>query len=230
MLQRSPTCVASLDPSAKLVYAIYNEGLPLDDVDLITAAVPYPLMVESFRWLTKKSSKLDKGLLDRLNAAGFETFQGDDDTGFQMMYLRGKGGYYINVGCSELIADRKINVLQMRDMERFVATGLQMKDGTVVACDAVVLATGYKNMQEGIRGIVGEEIAGRVGPVWGFDESGLLRNMWRRTAQENFWVTGSTLIDSRFYSRFLAIEIQSRAGGIFAGTRGAAFGRGRREV
>lgn len=117
------------------------------------------------------------------------------------------------VGCSELIADRKINVLQMRDVERFMDAGLQMKDGTVVACDAMVLATGFKNMQEGIRRIVGDEIACRVGPVWGFNESGLLRNMWRRKEQENFWVTGSTLIDSRFVSRFLAIEIKTELEG-----------------
>jgi thioredoxin reductase len=41
MLQRGPTCVASLEPTAAMVYKIYADGMPTDDVDLINAAIPY---------------------------------------------------------------------------------------------------------------------------------------------------------------------------------------------
>jgi cation diffusion facilitator CzcD-associated flavoprotein CzcO len=214
MLQRGPTCLVSLDPCAKMVYAIYGEGRPIEDVDLLSAAIPYPVLKDTYHWITKKSADLDKDLLDRVNAAGFETYFGEDDTGFQMMYLRGQGGYYIDVGCSDLIADGKIGVLQTRNMDRFVADGLRMSDGSTVKCELVVLATGFKNMQEGIRRLVGDRIADRVGPIWGFDEDYTMKNMWRQTAQDGFWVTGGALLDARLYSRFLAIEIRAALEGI----------------
>ncbi len=209
MLQRGPTCVVSLVPSAKMVYAIYDEGRPVDDVDLITAAVPYPLLVETYQFLAQKSEKLDADLLGRLHAAGFETYQGEDGTGFHMMYLRGRGGYYIDVGCSELIASGRVGVLNYRTMDRFVRDGLRLRDGRVVPCDLVVLATGFHNMQENVRRMLGDEVADRIGPVWGFGENYTLRNMWTRTAQPGFWITGGALIDSRLFSRFLAIEIKA---------------------
>lgn len=214
MYQRSPTCVVSLEPSAAMVYKIYSEGPSVDDIDLITSAIPYPVLEQTYKFMSKRSGDLDKPMLDKLNQVGFETYFGRDDTGFHMMYLRGEGGYYINVGCSELISNGDVGVIQHRDAERFVPEGLLMKDGSVIPCDVVVLATGFKNMQEGIRRMVGDEIADRVGPIWGFDEDFQMRNMWRRTAQDGFWVMGGALIDARLNSRYLAIEIKAALEGL----------------
>ena len=50
---------------------------------------------------------------------------GEDDTGFQMMYLRRGGGYYFNVGCSDLIVAGKIGLLHYHDLERIVPEGTQ---------------------------------------------------------------------------------------------------------
>jgi hypothetical protein len=197
-----------------MVYNVYNEGVPVDDVDLMTAALPYPVLVDTYQFMTRRHRELDRELIARLNRAGFETYYGRDDTGFHMMYLRGEGGYYINVGCSDLIADGKVGVLQARDCEGFVPEGLRLRSGETVPCDLVVLATGFKNMQEGVRKLVGDEIADRLGPIWGFDEDHQMRNMWRRTAQDNLWIMGGALIDARLHSRFLAIEIKAALEGI----------------
>jgi len=209
IVQHSPTCVVSLVPSGTLVYSVYSEGPPVEDVDLITAAIPYPVLRETYQWLTKRTTEMDKDLLDRLNAVGFETTTGPDGTGFHMMYLRKGGGYYINVGCSDLIADRKIDLLQARDIERFTPTGVYLRNGLHVDFDVVVLATGYENQQEGIRRLLGDEVADRVGLIWGFDENYVMRNMWQRTGQDGFWVMGGSLIDCRLYSRFLALQIRA---------------------
>ncbi len=209
IVQHSPTCVVSLVPSGTLVYSVYSEGPPVDDVDLITAAIPYPVLRETYQWLTKRTTEMDKDLLDRLNAVGFETTPGPDGTGFHMMYLRKGGGYYINVGCSDLIADRKIDLLQARDIQRFTPTGVSLRNGLHLDFDVVVLATGYENQQEGIRRLLGDEVADRVGPIWGFDENYVMRNMWQRTGQDGFWVMGGSLIDCRLYSRFLALQIRA---------------------
>lgn len=213
LYQRSPTCVVSLEPSATSVFQIYREG-PVEDIDLTTSAIPYPVLEDTYKFMTKRSAEKDAKLLADLNEAGFQTYFGHDDTGFHMMYLRGEGGYYINVGCSDLIIERKVGVLNARDADRFVETGLRMKDGTIVECDLVVLATGFRNMQENIRRFLGDEIADKLGPVWGFDEDHQMRNMWRRTAQDGLWVMGGALIDARLHSRYLAIEIKASLEGL----------------
>jgi len=214
IMQRGPTCVVSLDPSAMISYAVYGEGRPVEDVDLMVAAVPYPVLIETYKSITEKTAEHDRRMIAGLNAAGFRTHNGPDETGFQLLYLRGAGGYYIDVGCAELIIDRRIGVLQAEDLDRVVPDGLRMKDGTVAPCDLIVLATGFESMQEGIREMLGDAVADRVGPVWGFDENNNMRNIWRRTAQDGFWTMGGAIIEARLNSRFLALEIAAELKGL----------------
>jgi cation diffusion facilitator CzcD-associated flavoprotein CzcO len=225
MLQRGPTCVISLEPGASMIYNIYNGGQPVEDVDMIAAAIPYPLLEESYRWITRKAADMDADLLAGLNARGFKTYFGRDGTGFQMMYMRGEGGYYIDVGCSELIAKGSIGVIQTSDSIGFVADGLKMKDGSVAPCDVLVLATGFKNMQENLRQIFGDGVADKVGKVWGFDANYQMRNMWRRTGQEGLWITGGALLDSRLFSRFMTLEIKAELEGLLPAKDDLPLGR-----
>ena len=134
---------------------------------------------------------------------------GEDDTGFQMMYLRRGGGYYFNVGCSDLIISGAIDLLQFADIERFVAERRAPARRRIVPADLLVLATGYKNQQETARLYLGDDVAERIGPVWGFDEGGELRNMWRRTAQPGLWFTAGSLAQCRIFSRYLALQIKA---------------------
>ena len=214
LLQRGATCVVSLDPSARMTYSIYAEGRSVDDADLMAAAIPYPVLHSTYQWVTKLTNRHDEDLIRRLNAAGFKTYDGADGTGFQFLYLRGAGGYYIDVGCSELIADGRIPVLQHADSEGFVADGLKMKDGRVIPADLVVLATGFEGMETSVRKLLGDEVADRVGPIWGFDQDGVMRNMWRRTAQHGLWMMGGAIIEARLHSRFLALEILASLQGL----------------
>ena len=131
-----------------------------------------------------------------------------------MLYLQRGGGYYFNVGCSDLIADGAIGLVQYDDVDRFVAEGLRLKDGRVVPAELLVLATGYKNQQEVVRAALGDAIADRIGPVWGFDAGGELRNMWRPTPQPGLWFTAGSLAQCRIYSKYLALQIKAREVGL----------------
>ena len=126
-----------------------------------------------------------------------------------MMYLRRGGGYYFNVGCSDLIISGKIGLLQYADIDSFVAEGARLRDGSVVPAELLVLATGYQNQQETVRAHLGDAVADRIGPVWGFDDGGELRNMWRRTAQPGLWFTAGSLAQCRIFSRYLALQIKA---------------------
>jgi len=208
LIQRNTTYVVSLK-EAQRVYAIYAEGVPIEDCDLLATSMPYPVLVRSYQLSTKLSRDNDAKLLEALEAKGFRLDFGEDETGFQMKYLRRGGGYYFNVGCSELIIEGRIGLIQFRDIERFVPEGARMRDGSIVPADLIVLATGYKNQQDAVRIVLGDDVADRIGPVWGFDEGGELRNMWRRTAQKGLWFTAGSLAQCRIYSKYLALQIKA---------------------
>jgi putative flavoprotein involved in K+ transport len=208
LIQRSPTYVVSLK-EAQSVYAIYQEGIPFEDCDLLATSMPYPVLQRSYQISTARGREVDKAILGKLAAKGFKLTFGEDETGFQMMYLRRGGGYYFNVGCADLIVAGKIGLLQFDDIERFTADGAKLRDGSVAKADLLVLATGYKNQQDTVRAYLGDTIAEAIGPVWGFDDNGELRNMWKRTAQRGLWFTAGSLAQCRIFSRYLAIQIKS---------------------
>jgi cation diffusion facilitator CzcD-associated flavoprotein CzcO len=213
MIQRSKTYVVSLQ-EAQSVYAIYSEGIAFEDCDLLAASFPYPLLQRSYQLSTARGREVDKALLEGLEKSGFRLHYGEDETGFQMMYLRRGGGYYFNVGCSDLIISGQIKLLQFSDIEEFAAQGARLHDGRIVPADLLVLATGYKNQQDTVRAFLGDAIADKTGPVWGFDESGELRNMWRRTTQAGLWFTAGSLAQCRIFSRYLAIQIKALETGL----------------
>ena len=207
MIQRSPTHVVSLR-QAQRVYALYTEGMPIEDSDLLATALPYPVLIDAYKIFTELSRQVDQPLLDRLAARGFRLTAGEDDTGFQMMYLRRGGGYYFNVGCSDLIANGEIGLIDHAQIDQFVEAGVRMKDGSVFPADLVVAATGYHNPQEVVRRALGDAVAERVGEVWGVDHDGEVRNMWRPTGQPGLWFTAGSLAQCRIYSRYLALQIR----------------------
>ena len=114
---------------------------------------------------------------------GFKLDYGEGNTGWQFKYLTRGGGYYFNVGCSDLVASGEIALMQFSDIETFVAEGARMKSGEIVAADLIVLATGYKPQEVLVRKLFGDAVTARVGPIWGFGEGQELRNMYTRTPQ-----------------------------------------------
>ncbi len=214
LVQRSPTLIVNIEPSAQLPYALYNEGTPLEDCDLITAAMPLSLLRKTHRMLTEQARKLDKELLDDLTRVGFKV-DVEDQTGWQFKYLQRGGGYYFNVGCSNLIVEGKVGLIQFSDIEEFVTGGARLRSGSVVAADLVVLATGYLGLEYLVRRLFGDGVADRVGPVWGIDEEQQeLRNMWMRTGQPGLWFIAGSFAQCRIYSKYLALQIKATEEGL----------------
>jgi cation diffusion facilitator CzcD-associated flavoprotein CzcO len=209
IIQRGSTTVVSIDPSAKLNYALYEEGPSVADCDLIATATTYPLLIRAYQASAKRMIELDKDLIAALKARGFKYDLGEDETGHQMKYRRRGGGYYLNAGCSDLIIEHKIGLLQYDDIEKFVPEGALMKDGTIQKADLLVLATGYYSQQEVVRRLMGDEVADRVGQVWGIGANGELANMWTRTPQEGLWFMGGALAQARIYSKYVALQIKA---------------------
>jgi len=126
-----------------------------------------------------------------------------------LRYMTRGGGYYFNVGCSDLIASGKLRLLHAKDLAEFTASGITLQDGSQHPFDLVVFATGYTNLQITIQKLLGDGVAETIGPVWGFNETGELRNMFGPTAQKGLWFLGGSLAQCRIWSRVLALGVKA---------------------
>ena len=214
--QRSTTMVVNVEPSAQLPYALYDEGPSLEDCDLITTSVPLPLARKGHVMLTEQARKLDQDLLDGLARIGFRLDFGDDGTGWQFKYLTRGGGYYFNVGCSELLVKGEIALVQFADIAGFTAEGARLRGGETIAADLIVLATGYKGQDVLVRQLFGDAVAARVGPIWGFGDELELRNMFMRTPQPGLWFIAGSFAQCRIYSKYLGLQIKASELGMLA--------------
>ena len=209
LVQRSSTLIVNVEPSAQLPYALYDEGPSLEDCDLITASIPLAVAKRSHILLTQQAKDLDKDLLDGLERKGFKLDFGEDGTGWQFKYLTRGGGYYFNVGCSDLIVKGKIGLAQFSDIAAFVSDGARMRSGKTIPADLIILATGYKGQEHLVGKLFGNDVATRVGPIWGFGDDDELRNMFTRTPQPGLWFIAGSFAQCRIYSKYLALQIKA---------------------
>jgi hypothetical protein len=214
LVQRNPTLIVNIEPSAQLPYALYDEGPSLEDCDLITVATPLALGHKTHQILTERARQIDKPLLDGLERIGFRLDFGENGTGWQFKYLTRGGGYYFNVGCSDLLVAGKIRLAQFADIDRFTADGARLRSGKAMPADLIVLATGYKGQEQLVARLFGEETAERIGPIWGFGPEQELRNMFMRTPQPGLWFIAGSLAQCRIYSKYMALQIKAQEAGL----------------
>ncbi|HEY6817601.1 MAG TPA: NAD(P)/FAD-dependent oxidoreductase [Croceibacterium sp.] len=224
MIQRSPTIVVRADTMSELAkhlpYA--NPAIPIDFADLTGAVTPYRPRLAAEKGFSDYLRQLDAAFYQRLAASGFDLWHGEDETGFFMAYFRRAAGYYIDVGGSELVASGAI-ALARGEIAELTEHGVTMADGTALPADVIVYATGYRPFSERIAALISPEVAARVGPCWGLGSGtegdpgpweGELRNMWKPTAQGGLWIQGGNLMQARFHSLHLALQLKARMEGL----------------
>jgi cation diffusion facilitator CzcD-associated flavoprotein CzcO len=209
LIQRGSTTVVSIDPSARLNEAIWDEGGLLEDCDLIVASATPSLVLKAYKSTVKRMVELDKAMIAGLKGIGFKHDIGDDETGHQMKYFRRGGGYNLDAGSSALMIKGELGLLQYDRIERFTADGALLQDGSTVPADLIVLATGYYPQMELVRRALGEAMVERIGPVWGIGADGQLNNMYKRTPQEGLWFIAGGLAQCRINSKYLALQIKA---------------------
>jgi putative flavoprotein involved in K+ transport len=228
MVQRSSTHIVR---SATLMdiglKALYSEeavagGVTTEKADLIFASLPYRIMHEFQIPLYDEMRERDREFYDRLEQAGFDHDWGEDGSGLFMKYLRRGSGYYIDVGAADLVADGRVK-LARGQVDHLTENAVVLQDGTELPADLVVYATGYGSMNGWAADLISQEVADRVGKVWGLGSDttkdpgpweGEQRNMWKPTQQPGLWFHGGNLHQSRHYSLYLALQLKARAVGI----------------
>jgi cation diffusion facilitator CzcD-associated flavoprotein CzcO len=216
MVQRSSTLVISSENLSSALSALYSEdGPPILDADMLYHSTANPVTKRINISLTKAQNKVDEQLLNGLEKVGFKINMGPDNSGLWITYLQHGGGYYIDVGCSQLIIDGKIKIKQGQEIAEILPHGVKFADGEVLEADEIVFATGYQNMRTQCRNIFGDELANKVHDIWGFDKEGELRTVWRNSGHPGFWFAGGNLSLCRWFSRLLALQIKGLEEGLY---------------
>jgi putative flavoprotein involved in K+ transport len=228
MVQRSSTHIVRSGTLMDIgLSALYSEeavasGVTTEKADLIFASLPYRIMHEFQIPLYEQMRERDQEFYDRLEAAGFDHDWGEDGSGLFMKYLRRGSGYYIDVGAADLVADGKVK-LASGQVDHLTEDAVALADGTELPADLVVYATGYGSMNGWAAELISQEVADRVGKVWGLGSDtakdpgpweGEQRNMWKPTQQPGLWFHGGNLHQSRHYSLYLALQLKARQVGI----------------
>jgi len=236
MVQRSSTHIVRSATLMEIgLAALYSEeavanGVTTERADMIFASLPYRIMHEFQIPLYEQMRERDRDFYDRLERAGFEHDWGDDGSGLFMKYLRRGSGYYIDVGAADLVADGRVK-LAHGQVDHLTRDAVVLADGTELPADLVVYATGYGSMNGWAADLISQEVADRVGKVWGLGSDttkdpgpweGEQRNMWKPTQVPALWFHGGNLHQSRHYSLYLALQLKARAVGIATPVYGLA--------
>jgi len=228
MVQRSSTHIVRSDSLMEIgLGGLYSEealanGVTTEKADMIFASLPYKIMHEFQIPLYDQMRERDAEFYAGLEKAGFQLDWGDDGSGLFLKYLRRGSGYYIDVGASQLIIDGEVKLVQGQ-VDHFEENAVVLSDGTRLEADLVVMATGFGSMNGWAADLISQEVADKVGKVWGLGSDttkdpgpweGEQRNMWKPTQQENLWFHGGNLHQSRHYSLYLALQLKARMEGL----------------
>ena len=225
MVQRSSSIVIKSETLLEYGFGeLYSEqalrkGITTEKADLLFASTPFKLLPCEHRKVSKQMYNHDKDFYDQLGAVGFQFDFGEDNSGLLLRNLRTASGCYIDVGASELIIQKKIKLKTGVSPERVDEEFLYFDDDSKLAADAIFFAIGYHSMDKVIEKLISKETAEKVGRFWGIGSGikgdpgpweGELRNLWKPTKQSNLWFHGGNLHLSRFYSKYLALQIKGR--------------------
>ena len=198
-------------------------GIDTNTADMIFASLPYRILHTFQIPVYEEMARQDADFYAQLEKAGFLLDWGDDGSGLFMKYLRRGSGYYIDVGASQLIIDGDVKLRSGVNIDHIKENSVVLTDGSELPADLIVLATGYGSMNGFAAKLISQEVADKVGKVWGLGSDttkdpgpweGEQRNMWKPTQQDALWFHGGNLHQSRHYSQFLSLQLKARHAGM----------------
>ncbi|MDP0925285.1 hypothetical protein, partial [Klebsiella pneumoniae] len=73
----------------------------------------------------------------------------------------------IDVGACDLVIDGSIKLQAGKQISHLSENAVVLADGTELPADLVVYATGYGSMNGWVADLISQEVADKVGKVWG---------------------------------------------------------------
>lgn len=215
MAQRSPTIVAQLVEGVRHNANYVTGKMSVEEADLRRAAGGIlPLRDQFLQRVTVEANKTNAELNAALTRAGLKLYDGPNGTGWLGRLAREFRGFYLNMGCADVIAAGGIKIVQMADIDRFTAEGALMTDGRALPFDAVVMATGFVNQNQELADMFGDDVARRVGPCAGLDATGEQYGNCKPLHQRQLWQMYGGINDTRRLSKVLALQLAAQYAGL----------------
>ncbi|EJD52415.1 FAD/NAD(P)-binding domain-containing protein [Auricularia subglabra TFB-10046 SS5] len=207
MVQRSKTTVLSMSAIESVMFdPLYPDSSPLSVAqhDLINNSMPHPAVIRMLRGgVFARAQERDRALLDGLSKAGFET----SDTPLYELLLGRNGGYIMDQGAVPYLISGRIGVKHGVEVARLEPRAVVFTDGSRLEADVLVLAIGYEPMRAAVRRVFGSDVVDQTTRVWGLDDKGEIRGVYRPSGHKALWYAGGDFSHSRFMGRLLALQI-----------------------
>ncbi|KAF7359206.1 Flavin-binding monooxygenase [Mycena sanguinolenta] len=175
MVQRSATFVIPIAIVQGRVERWYH-GVEINIADILQIAKPIPLLQKVAEQTEASFVEQLKEYYQSLREAGFKLVT---DRNLFSLFYSAYGGYFYDVGCVDLIRSGKVKVKQGVEIARLEKNSVIFTDGSTLEADAIVLATSFGSIRDSMRGIFGDSVIDQTSPVWGLDDEGELRGIYR---------------------------------------------------
>lgn len=167
MIQRHPIFSVTTQSCEAVVMSIFNTpGMALEEADLVSNSFPFPILRSMSIGQTQMMAQMDQSMLEGLEKAGMALRKGEDGVGMiEHQFIKG-GHFYIDQGAMQMIVDGKIKIKRCEGgVTSFSSKGLLLADGTELAADVVVLATGFERNLLTVEQIMGNDVRQKVGDL-----------------------------------------------------------------
>ncbi|KAI6782819.1 uncharacterized protein J7T54_000962 [Emericellopsis cladophorae] len=215
MVVRSPTFICPTE------YVLDQRSLGAYDLgvsaaDRLFLSLPSPVDGALAKGLLAMMASQEPNRYKPLADAGFPVLTAlDPQCALMSNLIENCGKHYMDVGVTQLIADKKVSLKTLVEPKAFTKTGLEFSDGSALDADAVIWCTGFDDMdvKKNVTDMLGgenvkvedgqlgpKELASRLDTTWGIDAEGEIRG-------------GYTQLH-RFHSQTLALQIKAELEGI----------------
>ncbi|RPD53948.1 FAD/NAD-P-binding domain-containing protein [Lentinus tigrinus ALCF2SS1-7] len=214
MVQRSRSCVMTRDFVCDQVRGAFPENVPLDVADFRFASMPLGLLKQVLIADQDSAWEANKELHEKLRKGGVNFDLGPEGQGVYPLVFERLGGYWMDKGGADLIADGRIKVKAGLSLKHFTRDGIVLSDGTELPADLVVFATGYVHMREANSELLGKNVIDQTEEVYGLDDEGEIKGSYRPSGHPGLWFATGDFFTSRFLSKPLAIQIKAQELGL----------------
>ncbi|KAI9001123.1 FAD/NAD-P-binding domain-containing protein [Trametes punicea] len=209
MIQRSSTCVLSRDYVAQQLRASYPEDVPLPIADFKWASFPVGLLRKIIIANQQSAWDANKELHEKLRKGGLQISMGPKGQGIYILSMERGGGYWLDKGGADMIADGRIKVRSGVSPQRFTEGSLVLSDESEIPADVVIFATGFTRMRDANRDILGSDVIDQTDEVYGLDEEGEIQGSYRPSGYPGLWFATGDFYISRVMSKALALQIKA---------------------
>ncbi|KAF7353380.1 Flavin-binding monooxygenase [Mycena sanguinolenta] len=206
MVQRSGTCVVACNTTRTLVECLYPDDIDVDVADFLMMAKPILLMQKAYGMMKEQFLEQENAMHQGLREAGLNL---TTDKSIFWLFQQRYGGYWLDVGCAELIRSGKVKIKQGVEIAGFAENSVVFTDESFLEADAVIFATSSESIRDTMRGLFGDSTIDQTDAVWGLDEEGELKGVYRPSGHPGLWFAAGDFATSRFFSKQLALEIKA---------------------